>query len=200
MKAAITIITPADTNDPKIVKRCIDCVKRQTFQDWYHVICSDGAPDHVVSDLVNHEKDPRIEYKYTEKKYDDLGASVRQQVMDKWVDSEFLMFLNLDNIIFPKYLDKMIQALGEAKHFEQFAICEIMHFGPLMDFVGNPPFLLVGEPKLYFIDTMQVVVTTEAMKTIGWQNKGYCSDGYTFEELGRKYKYVRVSECLGIHM
>ena len=75
-----------------------------------------------------------------------------------------------------------------------------MHFGPVIKSIGKPPVLLKGVPKVKYIDTLQVVSKTKAMKTVGWLKSGYCSDGYTFEELGRRFSFVRVNECLALHM
>lgn len=34
----------------------------------------------------------------------------------------------------------------------------------------------------------------------GWnQDQGYLADGYTYEELAKKYDYIEVPEVLGIH-
>jgi hypothetical protein len=111
-----------------------------------------------------------------------------------------VLFYDDDNIILPNYLEKMIAALENTANGEQFAICQLMHFGPVTKSVGRPPILLKGEPKVKHIDTLQVVAKTKAMKAVGWLKGGYCSDGYTFEELGRRFSFVRVDECLALHM
>jgi hypothetical protein len=115
-------------------------------------------------------------------------------------DTEYVMFLDDDNIILPHYLEKMIRALDETAHGEAFAICAILHFGPLPFFFDKPPVLLRGEPRLLHIDTLQVVVRTEAMKAVGWRTGGYVADGFTYQELGKRFQYVRVDECLAIHL
>jgi hypothetical protein len=75
-----------------------------------------------------------------------------------------------------------------------------LHFGPVQQFLGVPPIVLKGEPKLYYIDTIQIMVEAETMKEIGWVSNDYCADGKTYEELGKKYPHVRVNECLSAHL
>ena len=121
-------------------------------------------------------------------------------MLTKHADTKYVLFYDDDNIILPKYLEKMIRVLENTTNGEQFAICQLMHFGPVITSLGKPPVLLEGLPKVKHIDTLQVLAKTKAMKAVGWLKRGYCSDGYTFEELGRRFSFVRVNECLALHM
>ena len=56
-----------------------------------------------------------------------------------------------------------------------------------------------GSPHLVS-HTAQVVVQTEAMKAVGWKTGSYVADGFTYQELGKRFTYVRVDECLAVHM
>ena len=198
--AKVTIITPTYQRNPDIVQRNIACVRAQSFPHWRHIICSDGVFEKAVYDLVLQEGDSRRTYCVAEKHYGDFANSVRHEMLTKHADTEYVLFYDDDNIILPNYLDKMMRALEKTTNGEQFAICQLMHFGPVIKSVGKPPVLIKGVPKVKYIDTLQVVAKTKAMKTVGWLNSGYCSDGYTFEELGRRFSFVRVNECLALHM
>jgi len=199
-EARITIITPTYRRNSAVLRRCLGCVRAQTFSYWRHIICSDGLHEQHAADLIGAEADARTTYCVSSRHYGDYGASVRQEMLTSPVDTEYVMFLDDDNIILPHYLEKMIRALDEASHGEAFAICAILHFGPLPFFFGKPPVLLRGEPRLLHIDTLQVVVRTEAMKAVGWRTGSYVADGFTYQELGKRFQYVRVDECLAIHM
>jgi hypothetical protein len=198
--AKVTIITPTYQRNPDIVQRNIECVRAQSFPHWRHIICSDGVFEKAVYDLILQEGDSRRAYCIAEKHYGDFANSVRHEMLTKHADTEFVLFYDDDNIILPNYLEKMIGALEKNDNGEQFAICQLMHFGPVIKSVGRPPVLLEGVPKVKYIDTLQVVARTEAIKTVGWLKNGYCSDGHTFEELGRRFAFVRVNECLALHM
>jgi hypothetical protein len=175
-------------------------VRAQSYPHWRQIICSDGVFEKAVYNLVFQEGDSRRTYCVAEKHYGDFANSVRHEMLTKHADTEYVLFYDDDNIILPNYLEKMITALENTANGEQFAICQLMHFGPVTKSAGRPPVLLKGVPKVKHIDTLQVVAKTKAMKTVGWLKSGYCSDGYTFEELGRRFSFVRVHECLPLHM
>ena len=123
-------------------------------------------------------------------------------MLEKEVKGKYVMFLDDDNMIMPNYLEKMVAAL-EANLEVGFALCRVIHFGPLNESVlGKPPIVLTGEPvKLYHVDPLQVLVRREVMQEIGWDTEvGYLSDGVTLEKLGNKFKHVRVDEVLGVHI
>ena len=200
-KPLVSIITPTCNRDLRIVQRCIQCVRSQTYEHWEHIVCSDGVLEPHIKTLVESDRDARMKYMVTAKKHGGYGGAVREEIINKIPLGKLLVFYDDDNVIFPTYLEKMVKALVEAKNDEKFAICQIFHFGPLQPFFGPPPILLEGEPKLYYIDTLQVMVEAEAMKKVGWVNPlHYCSDGMTYEALGKAYKWVKVPECLGVHL
>ena len=107
-------------------------------------------------------------------------------------NGKYYVFLDDDNILMPDYLEKMLNALETAKGGERFAICRILHFGPLLLQLGIPPIYLRGEPRAQYIDTLQVMVEANAMRQVGWKSgQHFHSDGVTYEELGRRFSYVR---------
>ncbi len=195
----VTIVTPTFRRDPGILARCIGCVRAQTEPAWRQVVCSDGIHEPEVEQLVAREKDPRFEYRVATQHYGNFGGGVRKEVLATADSTEFIVFLDDDNVMLPHYLEKMISALEKASDGEQFAICAILHFGPLPFFMDRPPVLLRGEPRICQIDTLQVLVRTEAMREVGWRDHGYLSDGFTYRALGERFGYVRVEDCLGIH-
>ena len=154
-----------------------------------------------MSRLVSGFGDERIFYCVSQRHHGHFGAGVRQEVLTERVTTEYVMFLDDDNTLHPQYLQRMIEALDRAEDGEQFAICAIWYLpsraNPSRPFV---PFVLKGDPSVDHIDTLQVVVKTKAMRDVGWCLRGYCSDGFTYEELARRYKYVRVNECLAVHL
>jgi hypothetical protein len=198
----VSVITPTWHRHPEIVRRCIDCLLLQTFTDWEQIICSDGAEEEPIKALVASINDPRISYccTGTPKREGDFGNTVRRDMLGK-ILGEFVLFFDDDNIILPGYLEVMVRAVEESG--KDFAVCRVIHFGPLNESVtGPPPIVLKGETvRLYHVDPLQFLVRAKAMKTIGWDIKhGYSSDGYTLEMLGDTYKHVIVEDVLGVHM
>ena len=67
--------------------------------------------------------------------------------------------------------------------------------------LDRPPAVLTGIPPVTAnIDTMQVVVRTQAMRESGSVLQGYLSDGATYERLSRAHPWVEVAEVLGVHL
>jgi predicted peroxiredoxin len=164
------------------------------------LICSDGEEEAHVKNLVQEVNDSRITYHHTIGKKDgDFGNTVRKQMLEK-VRGSYVLFFDDDNIILPDYFSKMVKAVRDSG--KDFAVCKVMHFGPLNPVAGKPPVVLEGNPvKLYHIDPLQILVKAEVMKKIGWDTEvGYLSDGVTLEKLGNQFQHVRVEEVLGVHI
>lgn len=200
----VTVITPTWKRDPQIVDRCLGCVEYQTHADWEQLVCSDGEAEEPIKSIVEKRRDDRRHYHFLGPEYNDKwdsGNTVRQKMIDR-ASGDYICFYDDDNIIMPYYIERMLNAL-EQNTDADFAVCRILHFGPLRLDVGKPPCVLTGvPPKLYRIDSLQVLVETEAIRDIGWiQDDGpYYADGTTYQALAAKYKYIEVPEILGIHI
>jgi len=197
--STITIITPTLNRPAPVLQRCIASVDRQTFADWEHVICSDGQFEPAVDEIVRGGQDQRRRYVHLSQPLGHFGAGVRSALTAE-AASKYLAFLDDDNLLFPRFCERMIQAL-DANPQAHFAICQIVHCGPLVPEFGLPPAILTGIPPVpSSIDTLQVVVRTETMRQSGWVLSDYLSDGATYEKLGKEYPWVAVDEVLGIHL
>jgi len=199
----VTAITPTFQRNLKVIARCIDCMRLQTDPRWEMLVCSDGAEEMHVRDLIHSLEDPRIHYHHTStaKREGDYGNTVRSEML-KLAKGKYIMFLDDDNLVLPHYVEHMMAAL-DAHPEAGFTVARIMHFGPLNEsVVGKPPRVLTGIPvKLYHIDPLQVMVRTNVMREVGWDTEvGYLSDGVTLEKLGKDHRHVEVCELLGIHL
>jgi hypothetical protein len=198
----VTVITPTYRRDPKVVSRCLDCVRLQTIDNIEQLVCSDGSPEASIASLVGSIGDKRITYHHTNvKKAGDFGNVVRSEMLKK-ARGEYILFLDDDNLILPDYLERMIRAIEDSG--KDFAVCKVVHFGPLNEehYGKKPPVVLTGLPvKLFHVDPLQILVKRSAMQEIGWDTeKGYLADGHTLQALGDKFEHVEVSEVLGFHM
>jgi glycosyltransferase involved in cell wall biosynthesis len=195
----ITIVTPTLNRPLPVVERCIASVNQQTLVGWEHIICSDGQPESAVEELVRRGHDGRRCYTHVSPARGHFGAGVRAAVLPE-VRSPFVAFLDDDNLLFPRFCERMIGAL-EAHPEAGFAICQIVHAGPLHPRFGAPPALLRGVPPVTGnIDTLQVVARTEAIQKVGWVLDGYGSDGATYERLAAAFPWIAVEEVLGLHL
>jgi glycosyltransferase involved in cell wall biosynthesis len=196
----VSIITPTFRGDHAEIWRCVTSVLRQTYQNFEQIVASDGVHEHGTEQLVLSFRDSRLRYIVTERHHGVSGNGARHEVMMRHARGRFLVFLDDDNIIFPTYLEKMLGALATARGGEKFAICEILHFGPVRPSIGVPPVVLRGEPKVYHIDTLQVMMEAEVMRAIGWDCEHLEADGIKYQELGARFPHVRVPECLCAHL
>lgn len=197
----VTVITPTFRREAKIVRRSTYCLQLQTLVDWEQLICSDGADEPSIRELVTNLKDPRVKYTHTDtKKPGDFGNTVRNEMLKK-ARGKYVVFMDDDNVILPGYLETMVKAVETSG--ADFAVCRVVHFGPLNESeVGKAPLVLTGFPvKLFHVDSLQVLVKREAMLAVGWNTeRGYVADGVSLEALGAKYKSVEVVEILGFHL
>jgi hypothetical protein len=197
----VSVITPTFRREPKVVRRCCNCVQLQTVSNWEQLVCSDGVEEPVIKEMIEGLGDKRIQYCHTNtKKPGDFGNTVRSEMLKK-ARGKYVIFMDDDNVILPEYLEKMINAIEKGK--VDFGICQVVHFGPLNESeVGKAPQVLTGNPvKLYHIDSLQVMVRREAMLDVGWDtDSGYIADGVSLEALGKKYKPVHLNEILGFHL
>lgn len=196
----VTIITPTYDRRPQIVARAIRSVRAQTFGDFEMIVCTDGPANPAMLTLIDRVGDPRIRYMSTGARLGGYGAAVREHVMRQGLEGRYLCFLDDDNVLFPRYIERMTTALRE-QSAARFAICSIFHGGPMAAGADASPFYLPGELKVGHIDSLQVMVEREAMEAVGWQDLDqYDADGRTFLALGHRYEHVRVHECLGAHI
>lgn len=193
--AKVTIITPTYHQKMDTLRRCVSSVGQQTFTNWIHWICSDGEHEAEVEDWVRLQ--PGVKYWHTAVRHKDWGAGVRKALMPE-VTSEYVAFLDSDNMLFPRFLAAMLSAL-DSMPSAGFAICAALHFGPVPG-VRQYPVVLPGEPRVGQIDTIQVVARTAAMQDVGWVTDEYTADGLTYERLAKAYEFVRIPEVLAVHL
>lgn len=101
MKPKISIIIPM-YNVEKYLKRCLDSVKNQTFQDWVAICIDDGSPDksgEIAEEYAAQDK----RFIVIHKKNGGL-SDARNAGMTK-VKSEYVMFLDSDDFIHPQTME-----------------------------------------------------------------------------------------------
>ncbi len=196
----ITIITPTFRRSDDVFRRCLDSVNGQGCSKWKHIVIVDDETfeGHVSQDILQkYSSDKRI-FLLAGKQTKNSGNTPRQIGIDH-CDTEYLMFLDDDNIIFPNCVEVFLK--GFEKNKTDCLIAPIFHCGPLPMHLGPPPIILRGNPPvLKNIDTQNICVKTDVMKKCGWAvDKGYCADGYTFEKLCKMCSFSFLQDILGVH-
>jgi glycosyltransferase involved in cell wall biosynthesis len=198
---SFTFITPTFRRPAAVLKRCLDSVEGQAYANWRQIVVVDDATvePHIPADLLATYTSPQREFVALGRASNNSGNSPRQFAIER-ATTDFVVFLDDDNVIFPNYLEVMAAALI-VEPTADMAICRIIHMGPLPPWLCPPPKVLDGNPPvLQNIDSLQAVVRTRAMKEHTWLDRGYMADGYTLQSLAAKYRHIHVSEILGVHM
>ena len=101
---AISIIIPV-YNVEKYLRRCLDSVLNQTFQDWQAICVNDGSPDNSAAILEEYaQRDSR--FVVVTKK--NGGVSDARNVGMKHVQGEYVLFVDSDDFIHPQTLELMV--------------------------------------------------------------------------------------------
>jgi len=102
LKPAFTIITPTFKRK-KLLKRCIESIFSQTYQNFEHIIIDD-ADDKNVAKMVKETNDKRIRY-YAMKK--NAGVAKARNTGIQMALGKYICFLDDDDAYYPGYLGKV---------------------------------------------------------------------------------------------
>lgn len=158
MNKKVTVITPTYHRLASL-KEAIECVRRQTYQNWEHLIISDGS-DARVKSLVKSFQDQRIVYLHTFRT-NNWGHSQRNWGL-RFARGQYLMCLDDDNLIYDQYLERMFTAFDSEKI--GYVVCQINYLG------GK-----ILSPKLPLesssIDHLNFMIKTALVRKVGgWAN------------------------------
>ncbi|MBD7913311.1 glycosyltransferase family 2 protein [Clostridium cibarium] len=104
----VTIIVPIYNKEARLEK-CIESVLNQTYKDFELLLINDGSVDrsHIIASEFE-KKDNRIKYY----KQQNRGVSFTRNIGIQLANSEFISFLDADDEINERYLEKMVSAVG----------------------------------------------------------------------------------------
>lgn len=192
----VSIITPIYNEDLELVKRTIRSVASQDANcNINHILCHDGPPTLDYSSINNLIFSPF--------RLGGYGAKIRQWAYDNTPKADFYAFIDTGNIIFPDYVSTQLSLLLNDNSID-FATCSILHMGPLPPGIPVPSVLDGKTIKIGSIDTMQIFCREKVLNQIGWleheQSRGYFSDGYTFSEWNKQFKFNSTPKVLGAHI
>ena len=124
MQKKVSIIIPV-YNIEKYVERCLNSVKRQTYQNFEAIIVDDGSTDSSLSICQNFaKKDARFKVFHQK----NLGLSAARNFGIKKATGEFLAFLDGDDEILPEFL-KVLADAAESQQAE-IAVCGFFEVYP----------------------------------------------------------------------
>ncbi|CAM5762345.1 hypothetical protein LMIY3S_00442 [Labrys miyagiensis] len=94
-------------NRAGVIRRTLDSVLAQTFDDFEVVVVDDGSKDDLASVIATFE-DPRIRYVWQE---NGGGGAARNRGIDE-ARGRYVAFLDSDDVFLPDHLSVMHQLLG----------------------------------------------------------------------------------------
>ena len=124
----ISVIVPIYKVEPYL-RKCIDSVLAQTFTDFELILVDDGSPDNCGAICDEYAaKDDRIRVIHQENR----GLSAARNAGIDWAfahsDSQWLTFIDSDDIVAPDFLAKMISATEQAH--ADLCVCDFLSVFP----------------------------------------------------------------------
>ena len=120
----ISIIVPC-YNGEEFLRETLDCLQKQTIEDWECIIVNDGSTDNSIKILHEYEaKDSR--YKVIDKENE--GPSVARNVAIAASSGKYILPLDADDLIAPSYAEKAIEYLEQHPN-TKLVYCKAIYFG-----------------------------------------------------------------------
>ena len=186
------IVIDCDRHTPREdALRGVNSILGQTFTDFEVIFVHNGLkrqPYELEFDLTSLA---RMKTVYIKEQFDNWGNTSRHYG-SRIADGEYLLFFNIDNLIYPSCLAKVNECLEKDGVRKEMVIFTIIHH-------KNAERILTGNPvQFQHIDCLQVVASRKAWASIGfWNRYEYEADGHLFLELNATYPAFYVDEILG---
>lgn len=119
--AKVNIVVPV-YNVEKYLAKCLDSLLSQTYEDIKIIVVNDGSPDNsqsIIDDYVNKYKDKIISLKK-----ENGGLSDARNYGLKYVDSEYVYFVDSDDYIENNLIERCLEVIEkEDSDLVQFNYC-----------------------------------------------------------------------------
>lgn len=120
-KTKITIIVPCYNNEA-YVKKCLESIKNQLFQNYEVIIINDGSKDNSQSIIEEFIKgDQRFKLFNQENK----GVSTARNNGLNEATGEYVCFVDADDYIENNYLSRLLESIEESN--SDLCICSVIH-------------------------------------------------------------------------
>lgn len=108
-KPKVSVIVPIYKVE-SYIRRCLDSIKAQTFQDYEVIMIDDGTPDNSARIAEEYTADPRFRLFHQ----NNSGVGVTRNRGIQLAQGEYLAFVDSDDAVFPDHLEKLYAAASEA--------------------------------------------------------------------------------------
>ncbi|MCT8997417.1 glycosyltransferase family 2 protein [Chelativorans intermedius] len=161
----VTVVIPL-YNYQGFITETLNSVREQSLNSIGLVVvddCSTDASASVVSEWLKRNND-RFERSLLAKNVRNAGLSVTRNTGTSLTNSPFLFFLDADNIIFRRCLDRLMEALKESSAVFAYSILDV--FGARRGLMGTEVFNRERFKRGNYIDAM-ALIRREALIQLG---------------------------------
>lgn len=108
----ISVLIATHNSPPRFLRRAIESVRNQSYQNWEICICDDGSISGETLEVLEESEnlDPRIQVEFLEK---NQGISIATNRAAMSASGEYLAFLDHDDELHPEALYEVVKALNE---------------------------------------------------------------------------------------
>ena len=123
MNELVSIITPS-YNTAKFIRKTIESVQAQTYQNWEMIIVDDCSSDNTDDVVAGYLYDKRIKYIKNKKNFGAAGSRNRalREAQGKWI-----AFLDSDDLWSPEKLEKQIDFMQKNGYHFSYSCYEEMN-------------------------------------------------------------------------
>lgn len=158
----VSVVIPC-YNQGAYIQEAIDSVKAQTYADWEIIIVDDGSDDeatlHKLKDLKS------VGFNIIETRNSGVSAARNKGIAAS--TGEFILPLDADDKIAPKYLEEAIKTMHQ-KHEVKLVYCDCEYFGAKNGLSSLPSFSMKGMLYENLIFNAAVLRKAEVLKTGGY--------------------------------
>ena len=155
-----SIIVPV-YNSEKFIRKCLDSILAQTFNDFEVIIIDDGSTDNSSKIFETYSKeDSRIQIYH----FENAGVSISRRRGISLAQGEYLVFVDSDDTIYPELLEQVSSTIKE------FDNPDIIRYQ--CNLIGDAPYK--DHNRYNFIDQLSMNLTgMESLKLWSTTGKKY---------------------------
>ncbi len=201
----ITIVIPVYNVEPYL-RRCIDSILSQTFQDFELILVDDGSPDgcgHICDEYAL--KSPRI--RVIHKKNGGLSDARNSGLFD--AQGEYIAFIDSDDWVAPSFLSDMMEALQDTE--ADICECEVLRTSGEEGERPNPGIADVPVRVFNTEEALKELISDRILHQHVWNKlyrrevlqgilfeKGRTNEDefWTYQVFGRAKKVVKIDKAL----
>ena len=122
----ISIIVPC-YNGEQFLRETLDCLKKQTIEDWECIIVNDGSTDNSLTIAREYEA---LDARYRVIDKVNGGVAIARNVGIAAAEGKYILPLDADDLIAPSYVEKAVDYM-ERHSDTKLVYCKATYFGDI---------------------------------------------------------------------